>query len=74
MANDKLAFDKGKLMILFSSKIDLLTEDNSCPSFLNENNATEFAFFVRFCREINFIYFILFYFILFTTTYIHRKL
>ena len=56
MANDKLAFDKGKLMILFSSKIDLLTEDNSCPSFLNENNATEFAFFLGFCKAIKKFY------------------
>ena len=52
MANDKLAFDKGKLTILLSSKIDLLTKDNSCPSFLNEDNATEFALFFRFYKAI----------------------
>lgn len=56
MANNILAFDKGKLGILSSSKIDLLTDDDSCPSFLNENNATEFAPFLRFCKAIKKIY------------------
>ena len=63
MANNTLAFDKGKLRILSSSKIDLLTEDNGCPSFLNENNATEFALFLRFCKAIKKILFIKYYFI-----------